>query len=164
MVYRILSLFKERILLEDFLKIIFLHGEIYLSFHHSSFAFLLRYFFSNVNGKTTMWQHTPKVVNWKHTTIYLINGDKLAAIFGTNVLRHSPYSRRAIPLVGKYSISDNIYWLMSLGHIHSFIHSIHDLVVKNPVLFSQSYLSCLHPHCNNNTNQLCRGSTSSYYY
>ncbi len=40
---------KKRIVL----KIIFLHGEIYLSFHNSSFA--LRYFFFfNVDGKATM--------------------------------------------------------------------------------------------------------------
>jgi hypothetical protein len=45
-------------LLEDFLflKIIFLHGEIFLNSYHSSFA--VKYFFKNVNDKATVWHKT----------------------------------------------------------------------------------------------------------
>ncbi len=42
-------------LLEDFLKVIFLHGEIgILSFHNSSSSFAFRYFF-NVNGRARVY-------------------------------------------------------------------------------------------------------------
>ncbi len=44
-------------LLEGFLKIIFLHGEI---FEFSSFFFCLKILFNNVNGKATLC-HTPLV-------------------------------------------------------------------------------------------------------